>query len=661
MNAREWERMEKAAAFLDARAAEPSCDYAGGRFVVRDEGVFFEEYDKDGKLLSPLKVCSRLDVLAETRNGSSEEWGRLLEWRDTDGVIHRWAMPINLLPGDGLEVQRELTRRGLRISPSRKASDLLRAYLLVWPAGQLARCVERTGWYGGVYVLPQEVVGKSDEIVVYQSEHAINPGFAQQGKSEEWREHVGKRLSGNTRLVFAAACAFAGPLLDIVGEEGGGFHLRGPSSTGKSTALRVAASVWGGHGYVRNWRATANGLEGIAAAHNDGALILDEIGQCDPKQAGEAAYLLANGQGKTRANRTGAARPTARWRLLFLSSGEESLPALATRAGYKTTAGQEVRLADIEADAGRGMGLFENLHGYKSPAVFADALKKATDRYHGAVGRAWLERLVADREQLADALPGIIAKFATIAGEGATGQVVRVAKRFGAVAAAGELATRYGLTGWQEGEAIAAAKACFLSWLEGFGGGKALHEERAILAQVQAFIEAHGDARFQRLDIDDDRTIRDRVGFVRQRNDATEYLILPEAFRREVCKGFDPKAAIRVLRDAGWLVPGGDGRPTRSERVSGYGTVRVFLLRPSFLSGDTGDTGDIFINHDVTVSPPQKRIGDTGDNCACMSPLSPHLHDVGDTENINKNNGVTAVTAVTSGKTIPRIEKGSRL
>ena len=42
----------------------------------------------------------------------------------------------------------------------------------------------------------------------------------------------------------------------------------------------------------------------------------------DPKQAGEAAYMLANGKGKARASRTGDARAPASWRLLFLSSGE---------------------------------------------------------------------------------------------------------------------------------------------------------------------------------------------------------------------------------------------------------------------------------------------------------------------------------------------------
>jgi hypothetical protein len=50
-----------------------------------------------------------------------------------------------------------------------------------------------------------------------------------------------------------------------------------------------------------------------------------------------------------------------RWRLLFLSAGEESLATLIARTGRKANAGQEVRLADFDADAGAGLGAFETL------------------------------------------------------------------------------------------------------------------------------------------------------------------------------------------------------------------------------------------------------------------------------------------------------------
>jgi uncharacterized protein (DUF927 family) len=66
---------------------------------------------------------------------------------------------------------------------------------------------------------------------------------------------------------------------------------------------------------------------------DDGLLILDELSQIDPREAGEATYLLANGPGKTRASRTGTVRQSSRWSLFFLSAGEESLMALMAKSG----------------------------------------------------------------------------------------------------------------------------------------------------------------------------------------------------------------------------------------------------------------------------------------------------------------------------------------
>jgi Domain of unknown function (DUF927) len=42
------------------------------------------------------------------------------------------------------------------------------------------------------------------------------------------------------------------------------------------------------------WKATANGLEGVAVVHSDARLCLDEIAQLtNSKEAGDVAYMLA--------------------------------------------------------------------------------------------------------------------------------------------------------------------------------------------------------------------------------------------------------------------------------------------------------------------------------------------------------------------------------
>jgi uncharacterized protein (DUF927 family) len=310
------------------------CEYAGGQFALTPKGVVYTGLDKDGNELPQRWICSPLSVVAKTRDALNGEWGRLLEWQDDDGVTHQWAMPLALLQGDAHEVRRELARLGLSISPNRVARDLLASFIQVFPVEARARCVDKLGWHGEVFVTGAQSVGRQREKVVFQNINAMETALSISGSTKSWKENIALLAQGNTRLVFAIACAFAPSLVKFAGEDSGGFHFRGASSSGKSTALKVAASVWGNpQSYCRLWRATSNGLEGLAALHNDGLLILDELSQIEPREAGEAAYLLANGQGKNRASKLGTLRTTNRWSLLFLSAGEESLTTLMARVG----------------------------------------------------------------------------------------------------------------------------------------------------------------------------------------------------------------------------------------------------------------------------------------------------------------------------------------
>jgi uncharacterized protein (DUF927 family) len=568
------------------QADEFSFASAIGTFTVNDRGVYhapLRQDDDDEQ--HPRWIASSLRVIAKTRDEKSGEWGRLLEWRDDDGTLHRWAMPMELLQGDGSALRSELARRGLSIATGKSSRDMLAAYIQVFPLSPRARCVERLGWHQNVYVTPTEAIGQSDEMVVFQNAHAIEPAFAVAGSVDDWRNNVAAVSQGNSRLVFTISVAFAGPLAEIAGEDSGGFHLRGSSSGGKTTSLKVAASVWGNPNvYPRLWRATTNGLEGLAALHNDGLLILDELSQVDPRDVGEAAYMLANGQGKARATRTGTARQAQRWRLLFLSAGEESLAALMSRAGRYTTAGQEIRLAEISSDAGAELGIFENLHGKPSAAAFADSIKIAAQHNYGAVGIEFLRRIVASRTALATRLAKEIKQFCDeVSPPHSAGQVLRVAHRFGLVAVAGELATQYGLTGWPQGESTSAAKKCFAAWLESFGGIGNL-EERKILSQVRAFFEAHGASRFEGIGANDnlilgsDQRIPNRAGFFRIENSVRKWYVLREIYKREICHGLDERAATKVLRFKGWIEKDSDGKSTQPTRLPGLGTVRCYVF-----------------------------------------------------------------------------------
>lgn len=548
-------------------------------YSLDDRGVWFHPKDKEGNPLEPEWICSPLEVTALVRDKASESWGRLLEFVDKDGVRHVWSMPMTLLAGSGEDLRRELLRLGLQISPSTKARNHLAAYLTTARPELRARCVDRTGWHDGVFVLPDQTIGGASERVIYQAE-TISRQYSQAGTLEDWKAHVASMCVGNSRLVLAVSAAFAAMLLNRAGAENGGLHFVGSSSTGKTSALRVAGSVFGDSDYLQRWRATANGLEGLAALHSDALLILDELAQVDAKEAGEVAYMLGNGTGKTRATRNGGAKQRKTFRLLFLSAGEIGLSQHMREAGKKVRAGQEVRLVDIPADAGAGFGMFENLHGHESGAAFATSLSDASATYYGNAAIEFL-RTVADQENF-EALPGVLrdlkAQFvAENLPDGASGQVYRVCERFALIAAAGELATHYSITGWPEHDAENAAAKCFAAWVEQ-RGGSGDHERQAILAQVRQFFEQHGESRFASKNGNDQSKTVNRCGFREMSHDSTRYFVLPEAFRTDVCAGLDSRSVVKSLLDAGWIEPDADGKPQRREYLPGMGRTRCYVF-----------------------------------------------------------------------------------
>ena len=573
------ERRAETEAYEEARRKFPFevVEWTKGR---RNGTYFLPPADGDEQP-EPVWICSPLHITARTRDAFQGNHGRLLEFHDPDGHRHAWAMPMSLLAGDGTELRSTLLSKGVEISTVRKARDWLAEYLQRSRPDAVARCVDRTGWHHGVFVFPDATLGETEERVLLQTVAGDLHGFEVAGTLTDWQREVAARCVGNSRLAFAVSAAFAAALLHLVGDESGGFNFTGNSSKGKTVALRVAVSVWGGPERLQRWRATSNGLEAVALTHNDTLLCLDELGQVDAREAGEIAYMLANGAGKARSNRDGTARRKASWQLLFLSSGEIGLAEHMRSAGKRSRAGQEVRLADIPADAGAGHGLFENLHNHPGGAAFAQALDRAARTCHGTAARAFIAGLVENPAGVAAAIEAFRREFMAetlpmlAPGREVDGQIHRVAGRFALVAAAGEMATAMGVAGWASGEAIRAARTCLEAWIVG-RGGTGPKETEAALAQVRLFFEQHGESRFSPKDGNTDRPTINRAGFRSEVEGRTEWWVLPEVFRSEVCQGMDPRFVSRLLVERGWIKPEPGNSTTVKARLPGMGLARCY-------------------------------------------------------------------------------------
>ncbi len=268
----------------------------------------------------------------------------------------------------------------------------------------------------------------------------------------------------------------------------------------------------------------------------------------------EASPLIVNC--KARMNTSIAPRKRLSWAVFTVSAGEMTLAEHAAAVGNRTRGGADVRLLNTEADAGAGMGMFEDLHGAASPDVFARQLKGAAQHYYGAVMRKFLRSLVVNRTRVTKYVRAKLQEFQKSVPAGASGEIRRAAERLRLVAAAGELATAFRLTGWQKGEAFGAARRVLNEWIRSRGtlGGS---DVDAGVNAVRAFI-LRNPSRFEQISpaphSNGQQSIRDRVGFVKMEGEKPlEYYIFRETFQREVCAGFSWKAVARELRALGHL------------------------------------------------------------------------------------------------------------
>ena len=570
------------AGFIDPTTEKPKSGRSGqvgsgqvrlpNGYHMNAEGLWYvedPEKPQEKIWLGPL-----LHFAAMTRNGDSEAWGLYLGWRDPDGRPHWWAMPYAMLNDTRQGWRAELAAGGWIGATSQKAKALLGQLLASVVVPDRARCVNRTGWHGSAFVLPDAVLGECEERLVLQATMAANP-FTQAGTLEDWNATIGAWAMKNRLLMFGISAALSGFLLDLAGLDSGGFHFWGHSSTGKTTIMRAAWSVCGALSGVRTWRSTANALEAISALHNDACLCLDEIGQASGRVVSEAAYLLANGQGKSRAHVDGSARALRAWRCAVLSNGEMTLSDKLREDGQQVRAGQEVRIVDLSADAGAGMGAWEDLHGYETPGRFSDAIKAACAVNYGTLSRAYIDALTRSRGELnlAQDLAAVVSAWTP---PGSSGQVRRVVDRFALAGIAGELAVDFGLVPWAEGEALAAARQCLESWLEG-RGSTGDQEDRKAVDTVRAFIARFGSSRFQSIDPGTPERILDRAGFRRTLNGQDQFLFTGDQFKT-VLGGLNQTTAAKALDRAGLLHRNDGKNLTVRVPLPDLGKVRVYAV-----------------------------------------------------------------------------------
>lgn len=473
-------------------------------------------------------------VLRWHPEGSDSERTEALPMRDI-GEREGWA---------------KLRAGGLSITAKSSLRAILADHLQRSGNREMWAIASATGWQCGAYIMPDgEVIGEPKTPVLFNGRSAAAKGYTVKGTAESWRATVAMLAKGNPSMMLGIACALAAPLIGVAGADGFGVHLFGGSSAGKTTTGNAATTVYGEPDALKlTWYSTALGLVNEAAAHNDGFMPLDEIGQGSNRRAvADAAYALFNGVGKIQGAKDGGNRDVKRWRAMAFSTGEIDMESYIRADGGKVNAGQLVRLLNVPITKAT------EYHGYADGKAHADAMREACKANYGAVGREWIRLLASQKEASIEAVRAAERRWLGLLPNEASEQVRRVASRFAVLEAA--LLLSLSLTGWDAQECRDALQHSFNAWVNEFGMGN--REAKAWVEQAEAFLQRYGDSRYLPYHNTDPRDlpIKDLAGY-RVKSRSGEEMVFhtwPSVFKDEIATGANYIAFAQALADAGML------------------------------------------------------------------------------------------------------------
>lgn len=548
-------------------------------YRLTERGLFyiFHERTRGGNVKeAETFVCSPLKVVATGKDADDGERTQIVEFTNDDGRTKRINVPLRGLVTEPQSILGELVANGLIINSREKIR--LVDYLIFSKPEKRLTLVYKTGWQGKSFVMPDKIISAANAENTENTDYLLHGVHSKikklkaQGTAQEWRENIARYCVGNSRLIFAVSCAFASVLLPLSNQLGGGFHLRGESSTGKSSALKVAGSVLGcngENGFNETWRGTQNGIEAVAAYHNHLLLPLDEIKEIKRvEDVGKLIYMLSNGFATSRMTKDITARKRDEWLLLFLSSGELSFQDL-TRDKEQTFGGQEARFIDISAvPENSSHGVFENLHGFGNGAEFSSYLNRASVNFYGAAIREFIQHAADNFDTVKELIEVEKANFFRHhVDPNSSGEVFRVAEKFALVATGGFLASRIGLTGWQSSEIKAVTVNLFDEWL-GRRGGIGAFDVSEGCRKIIAAIDKRSHSDFHDLDDELKPKPQNRIGYKRHgESGGTEFVFTSEQFA-DLCKGHNQKRILSELETLGFLkIPKDRTKLTKQQKI----------------------------------------------------------------------------------------------
>lgn len=556
------------------------------------------------KLLELSRVCGLAAVECLSRDSSGGEWQRQLEYFDNDWHHRVIGIPETLTHTNPQLVAQLLAEQGFSIAVTDSARLAFVQWLAEQKPNQRQRIVHKTGWHGDAFALPDGTVlgakAINERLVLAGADpHSV----ARAGTARVWAQNLGTCLPDNPLLAFAVGVGLCAPLAALVKRPAPAIGFVGKSSGGKTTALKVAASLWGDPAsFVGTWRATANGLESVASMRNGLVLCLDELQQISGRELSSALYMLSDGAGKARSRRDGTARVRQTWAIAILSSGELKAAEKLRAANERSFTGQAVRLAELPA--AERYGLFTSTAGFASPLELVNHIETTLRAQFGTVGPAFIEHLCANRQAITARVDAHLTALASDATPYAgkpdlLPHARRVLERFVLAGISLGVAGEAGLLpDMDEAAGLAIVRYVFNLWIGEADGGTVEQKDGVALVQT-ALVTYGGTNRFAPLglkaigrvsgaELDEAEALgtNNSAAFLGWKeidpDDGLPTFYLKGATLVELTKSVNLplRELAEALERAGLLILAKDGSRTTVKHIGKQVQARVYALRP---------------------------------------------------------------------------------
>lgn len=479
----------------------------------------------------------------------------------------------------------ELANKGFPVT-SANAKDLVE-YLAAFEAANLGSLPVRMssaqlGWQEQGFLLGNQFLVSAEDacgsVVDFRTnddgEEQLGRAYHVQGSLEAWLAAVAPFMK-HPRVRLVVYASVAAPLIKILGALNFIIELWGQTSSGKTTTLRIAASVWGNpderhlQSLLASWAATRVYVERIVAVNNDLPTFLDETQRGDMQAMPKFVYDLCQGRGKGRGSLKGMQR-TSGYRTIILTTGEKPL------GSFRPEGGIDARILSIP-----GAPLGESS---ASSGMMVQAVNYAICQNYGHLGKRFIQYLLENRDSWAEyrQMYSMIQKSCLEMADG-NSVMNRVISYFAVIQLAAELIHKAVDLPWEPGDLMKELQNEIL------GSVQEADKPAEALRMIVSWAESNRGLFLT----DDDPTPTSRTILGRwDAGDSSSVAFYPNELEGQLAKhGYSPKAILRAWRDRDWLdvESGKNSRFSHKVKVNGAWS-RLYVVRraaiDSVLAGD---------------------------------------------------------------------------